>query len=238
MRGCLFVVALGAVVAALVVIVGLPAIAAGALTAGVTAAGLHAADTTVTVSSDPPTDLVALRADRVRVRATHATFRGLEIGALDVTLRGVAIMNRTAAGTDGRLTDVVVPNVGARSLTLDSITLSGGGDVVTAATTISASEARTLVADAAEAGLGARPTSVTLRAPDQVTVAMGVTVHARLSVTAAGDLVARVSDGPVAGLEVTLLRGGEDLPVRLTSVTVTEAGDLTLAGELTVGLLG
>jgi hypothetical protein len=47
-----------------------------------------------------------------------------------------------------------------------------------------------------------------------------------------------VSDGPAAGREITLLQGGEDLPIRLTSVTVTAGGDLRLAGELAVGLLG
>ena len=66
-----------AVAIAVVVTVGLPAVAAGVLTAGVTAAGLQADDTTVTVESDPPTDLLGLHADRVRVRATDATFRGL-----------------------------------------------------------------------------------------------------------------------------------------------------------------
>lgn len=237
MRGCLFVIALGAVVIAFMVVVGLPAVAAGVLSAGVTAAGLQAADTTVTVSSDPPTDLVGLHADRVRIRATHATFRGLEIGALDVTLRDVAIVDRTAAEVDGRLADVVVANVGGRSLTLASIALSGGGDAVTAATTIPATEAATLVADAVEGDLGTRPSSVSLQAPDQATVTLSVAVHARLSVTA-GDLVARVTDGPAAGREVTLLRGGEDLPIRLTGVAVTASGDLRLSGELSVGLLG
>jgi hypothetical protein len=238
MRGCLFVVGMGALVIALVVVVGLPALAAGVLTAGVGAAGLHADDTTVTVSSDPPTDLLLLHADRVRVRATHATFRGLEIGALDVTLGDVALVDRTAASVDGRLSGVVVPNVGARSLDLPEITLSGGGDAVDAATSITATAADTLVADAIEAGLGQRPTSVTLASPDLVTVRLGITVHARLVVTAAGDLVARVADGPAAGQDVTLLRGGEDLPIRLTGADVTAGGDLHLAGRLTVGLLG
>ena len=57
------------------------------VTAAVTAAGLQADDTTVTVSSDPPTDLIGLHADRVRVRATDATFRDLAIGELDLVLR-------------------------------------------------------------------------------------------------------------------------------------------------------
>ena len=179
MRGCLFVLALGAVVAALVVVVGLPAFAAGMLTAGVGAAGLHAADTTVTVSSDPPTDLLLLHADRVRVRATNATFRGLEIGSLDVTLQDVALVDRTAAAVDGRLSGVVVPDVGARALALPEITLSGGGDTIDAGTTIGATAAGVLIADAVETDVGLRPSVVTLSAPDAVTVKLDVTVHAR-----------------------------------------------------------
>lgn len=238
MRGCLFVLVLGLVVAAFVVIVGLPAVAAGALTAGVSAAGLQAGDTTVTVASDPPTDLVGLRADRVRVRATNATFRGIEIGALDVTLLDVAMLDRTAGAVDGRLEDVVVPNVGAHPLTLGSIALSGVGDAVVATTTIPANEATKLIADAVESKLGTRPTSVTLASPDRLTVRLGAAVSGRLAVTATGDLVAHVLDGPAAGDEIVLLRGSEDLPIRLTSVTVTASGDLRLVGELAVGLLG
>jgi hypothetical protein len=237
-RGCLFVIALGLVTVAVVVVVGLPAAFAGVLTAGVTAAGLQADDTTVTVTSDPPTDLVGFHADRVRVRATDARFRGLEIGALDVTLGDVAIVDRSAGSVDGRLTDVVLANVGAREVRLGSITLSGGGEIVIAATTVEGAQVGRLIADALEADLGARPSSVTMTAPDRITVKLGVAVHGRLSVTGAGDLIVTVSDGPAAGRDVTLLQGGEDLPIRLTSVTVTAGGDLRLAGELAVSLLG
>ena len=238
MRGCLFIVALAIVAIVLVIVVGLPAFAAGMLTAGVSAAGLQAADTTVTVSSDPPTDLVGLHADRVRVRATDATFRGLRIGALDVTLGDVALVERTAARVDGRLQDVVAPNVGGRPLSVASIVLSGGGQAVHAATTIPSAEAESLIADGIESALGAHPDDVTLSAPDRVTVTLGpATVHGRL-VVSGGNLVAHVLDGPAAGQDVVLLRGGEDLPIRLTSVTVTAAGDLRLVGDLAVGILG
>jgi hypothetical protein len=238
MRGCLFTLLIGAVAIALLVTIGLPAVAAGLLTGAVTAAGLQADDTTVTVSSDPPTDLLALHADRVRVRATHATFRGYPIGALDVTLTDVDLPARTAAGVTGRLSDVTLPNVDAREVTLASITLAGGGDAISATTTVPSADVTSLVADRIEHELGVRPSSVALTAPDRLQVVeAGLTIHGRFVVTATGDLVLRVLDGPAADQELVLLVGGEDLPIHLSMVRVVDAG-LRLGGDLTVGLLG
>jgi hypothetical protein len=236
-RGCLFTVALAAVVMALIVVVGLPAVAAGLLTAGVRAGGLQASDTVVTVTADPPWDLLELRATRVRVRATHATFRGLQIGALDVTLLDVSVLGRTAGAVGGRLTGVTVPDVAGQPLALGAIDLGGGGGRVTASTTIAAGDARALVAAeiAAVTGVDVPATAVRLAAPDKVVVKDGLTVTARLSVDAAGNVVATAPDIPA----VTLLRAGEDVPITFTSVRVVDAaGDLALAGTLSVGLLG
>ena len=238
MRGCLFTLLLGAIVLVFGIYVGLPAAASAVLTAGITAAGLQADDTTVTVTSVPPTDLLGLRADRVRVQATHATFQGLGIGSLDVVLGDVAIADRTAGKVDGELADVTVPDVGGRPLALTAITLSGGGEKVSASTTIGGVEAEALLADAIEAQLGVRPTAVTLSAPDRVAVRVGVVVHARLAVSRAGDLEAEILDGPEAGRVLTLLGAGGNLPIHLTTVRVTDAGDLRLSGDLDIGLIG
>lgn len=239
MRGCLFILVAAAVAVALIVVVGLPAVAAGMVTAGVSAAGLQSDDTMVTVTSDPPTDLVGLHADRVRIRASDATFRGLTIGRLDVTLRDVGLVDRTAGSVEGELDAVVVPDVGAGNLVLDAIRISGGGDAVIATTTLSATQARTLISDGAAAQLGVRPSSVRLAAPDRLTVTVGgVSMDGRVEVGAQGDLVTRILSGPAKGQVVTLLRADSGLPIHLTSVTVTDAGALRLAGKLTFSLLG
>jgi hypothetical protein len=237
-RGCLLILLLGAIVLGFGVYVGLPAAASAIVTAGVTAAGLQAGDTTVTVGSRPPTELLGLHADRVRIEAKHATFRGLKIGSLDVELADVAILDRTAGSVDGRLEAVTVPDLGGRPLTLAEITLSGGGKHVSASTTVGGAEAEALLADAIESALGVRPSSVALSAPNRLTVRLGQTVHARLVVSAAGDLEAEILDGPEAGRTVVLLRSGGNLPIHLTSVRVTGAGDLRLTGDVAVPPLG
>ena len=86
------------------------------------------------VSSNPPTDLIGLRADTVHLTATDATFRDMEIGALDLVLGDVAILDRTAGSIDGELRDVTVEGLGGEPLTLDRIVVAGTADDVTATT--------------------------------------------------------------------------------------------------------
>lgn len=237
MRGCLFTLGLGAVVLALVVVVGLPALASAVLTGGVTAAGLHADDTRVDVMASPPTNLIGLRADRVRIRATDATFRGLAIGELDLVLDDVDLAARTAAAVDGRLAGVDVPDVGGAPLRLELVRLAGGGDAVTATTTVARAAAERLFVGAVERGTGVRPDAVSLATPDRVIVVLGpATAEGRFVVTAGGDLVIRITAGPGAGDEIPIVRGGIDLPWRLTGASVDAAG-LQLLGVLTVGVL-
>ncbi len=231
--------AAGLVALALLVTVGLPPIAAGVLTGAVTAAGLQADDTTVTVASNPPTDLLTLHADVVEITASDATFRGVRIGSLDITLHGVDLPGRTADEVDGRLSDVSLDNGTTGAIGLSRVRLSGGGEAITASSSVPAADARTLVADAVETATGSRPSSVTLTAPDQVRVRLGgLTVHGRLSVTRSGDLVVDIEDGPSAGDRLTVLGADSQQLIHLTGVTVTGSGALRLTGTLEVGLLG
>ncbi len=237
MRSCLFISLLGAIVVAFVIAVGLPALAAGIITGGLGAAGLAADDTTVTVSSDPPTDLLGLHADRVRVSATDATFRGMAIGLLELTLGDVQVLERTAESVQGRLTDVEVSVPGGGPIAIPTIGIEGGGDTVTMSSVIPRAAVKRLIADATEARTGSRPTSVVLTVPDGVAVKVaGVTASGRL-VVRDGDLVL-VGDGTSAGTDSVILRGGEDLPVELTSVWITGSGGLRMTGDLSVGILG
>lgn len=238
MRGCLFTLLLGAIVIGVIVVIGLPAIAAGVLTGAVSAAGLVADDTTVTVSSDPPTDLLGLRADTVRVIASDASFRGLEMGSLDLVLGDVSLLERSAGAVDGELTDVTI-RAGSGAVRLDRITIGGTTEAITAAAVVPNAEAEALIADAVEAQTGSRPTAVTLTSPDGLSVTVrGQTLKGRFVINGRGDLVVRGTSGAIKDTEVALIRGGDDLPIELTSVRVTQNGGLRLTGDLVIGILG
>jgi hypothetical protein len=239
LRGCLFTLLLGAITIGLFIVLGLPAIAAGVLTAGVTTAGLQAGDTTVTVSSDPPTDLLGLHADRVHLTASDAMFRGLRIGSVDVTLAGMSLVDRMADAVDGRLRDVVLPDVGGTPLEIATVRLGGGGDEVTVSASVPGTRVEGLIADAVERELGTRPSAVSLSSPDRLTVSFGAKapVEARFLVTPAGDLVARITSGAAKGREAVVI-AADGLPFRLTDVAVTGSGDVQLDGGLSIGLFG
>ena len=239
MRGCLFTLVLAAILLALLVTIGLPAVAAGVLTGAITAAGLQSDDTTVTVRSDPPTDLIGLHADRVRVLADNATFRGMAIDHLDLALQDVAIVDRTVGGVDGTLTGVTVPLDDGTKIRLDEITVAGEGTDLSATTVVPKAQVQSLISDAIERQAGIRPTAVVLTAPDRLTVktGLGVDVAGRFVVTSGGDLVVR-AEGPLAGTDVVLLKGGQDLPLSLTGARVTPDGGLRLTGKLAISLLG
>jgi hypothetical protein len=140
---------------------------------------------------------------------------------------------------DGQLTDATVTAASGQRITLERITLLGGPDGITTTTVIPNGQAEKLIADAIEAQSGTRPTSVTLRAPDRVSFSLGGTkVAGRFGVTPDGDLVVRGDAGLTQGREVVLVRGGDDLPIELTSVKVTGSGGLRLTGDLAIGILG
>jgi hypothetical protein len=128
---------------------------------------------------------------------------------------------------------------GGARITIDRITLLGGPDGITTTTIIPNGEVKALIADAIEARTGSRPTSVSLRAPDRVSLTLGDTrVAGQFAVTPDGDLVVRGDEGLAEGREVMLVRGGNDLPIELTSVKVTASGGLRLTGDLAVGVPG
>ena len=112
---------------------------------------------------------------------------------------------------------VVVPDVGGRALTLGTIGIAGSGDD------------RHGHGDHPRRGGGGddrRPRSRTPSAPARPTSGsrhptgsrsqLVIAVKGRFVVSDAGDLLVRITNGPAAGQTITVLRGGEDIPLRLT----------------------
>jgi hypothetical protein len=211
----------------------LPAIASGAVDRGLGLAGFDGRDRRVTIGASPPLELVALHADSVRVQATDASYRGLRIGTVDVTLHDVALLDRTAGSINGTLTTVQFTTADGTPITVASIGLSGSGTAVDATIALSAAQVRTIAAAALERSVGATPTKITLVAPDRATVVVGGrSASGRLIVDAGGGLVFQPADGsgPLAG-PIDLIRPGPDVPLRLRSISVGPSG-ATIGGSL------
>src|SRR4029077_16297804 len=83
-----------------VVLVGasllLPAAASALVTGAVGLAGFNGSNEQVTVTTNSPLELIGLHADRIRLRATKASFHEVRMASVDVTLDDGAFVDRTA----------------------------------------------------------------------------------------------------------------------------------------------
>lgn len=239
MRGCLLSIFL---LPALLLAVGwflLPTLAGGIVTAGLGFAGFAGSDQTVTVTADPPVELVGFHADRIRIRATNASFHELRADAIDVTLGDVALLDRRAGSVKGTLTGVRFTPATGPTVAITSVALAGSGSRMNATLTLSTADLRALASAAVRENAGAAPSKVTFGAPDRVTLVVeGRTVAGRLVVDEDGGLVFRPTksvpgfDGPV-----DLIRPGPGVPFRLRTVAVTSTG-ATIAGTVDPSVFG
>lgn len=241
MRGFLFILVLAAGIIAIVALVGLRPVAAGVVHAGVVASGLRSDDLQVSVAADPPTELLGLYADGVRIRATDATWRDARIGRIDIQLDDVALGTRTAQRVDGRLEDV-------RFVRDDTDGTDGGqhgalaiglvlvnGDPAGRVEAMARMDATTMEAHIAariRERAGVDPGEVVLVAPDRLSIELsGLRFGGRL-VAADGALVLRLDTDLVA--DIVLVEADEQ-PIRFTAVrvvgrTLELVGDLDIAG--------
>ena len=206
--------------------------AAGVIVADrLTAAGFRGTGTRVMVEADPPLALAALHADRVHVTSTDAQFQGLVIGALDVTLSDVNLLDRTASAVAGTLTELRLESGTGTSWSVSSAEISGSSADARITLRLSAADARLMAAGAVEGKLGSRPTSLTLTAPDRIQfVVRGTAVGGRLVADDEGRLVFQPG-GAASSLvgPILLLTPGPDVPLRATSVRVAPDGIVLVA---------
>jgi hypothetical protein len=237
MRGCLSVLVLAVVfVAAGTWFAGPPAAGFLMETALVTA-GLECDDLEVTVETEPRWELVGGRADRVRIVATDARYRGLRVDRVAVDLRDVGLIDRRAGEVDGVLTGVVLADGPAAGLPIPTIRLTGGQGRVQATVEADAIAAAQLFERRIRDASGRDVSGAAIQAPDRLSfTTSGVVLSGRLAVVG-GALILR-PDGPGAAAlgEVVLVEAGV-LPITLRSVVVA-GGRLELEGVLAADLLG
>jgi hypothetical protein len=215
-----------------------PAVAAGLVSAGLGTAGFESADKKVSVIADPPIELLTLRADKVRLEATGATFAGLTIGSVDLTLGGVGLMGRQADSVDGTLTAVKVPTELGSTANLTSVGLSGPSSDLRAIVTLSLKDVQALASAAVEGQLGPTRTKVTITAPDKVTVsASGLNVRGRLVVDKGGGLVLVTTSPAGFSGPIDIFRPGPTQPLRLTGITLRSDG-ATLTATVDASFFG
>ena len=233
MRGCLFVLLLGAMVIAGGAWFGSPVLASAVISSALDGAGFSAATRTVNATADPPLKLLTGRADRVEIDATDVDFRTFHAGALDLVLTDVDVIGRTAGGISGTIDDAAMRTTEGLAAEAD-VTVDGGGRDADATITVDAATVRRVVTDAFQREFGIDVTDVVLVEPDILRVSAGPTsVEGRLEVDATG----AISLGTPLG-SAAILAFDPTFPLRLESLRVDD-GNLEVDGVLdATALLG
>jgi hypothetical protein len=227
-RGCLSILILAAIFLVAGAWFAGPPVAGALVTTGLAAAGLQSDDMTVDVEADPPLRLALGQADRVSVDATDVEWDGLHADTLELVLRGVDFLARSAANVNGRLTGVELPDVDPAGSTA-AIDIGGAGDDATATITIDGPTFEAMAIEAFDEKLGIRPSSVALSEPNVLRVTAGpINASSAMTVASDGSLGVATPLGTVTVLDADASR-----PFELTSVAV-EGGSLVITASFDV----
>ncbi|MEO8230134.1 MAG: hypothetical protein ABI628_10285 [Chloroflexota bacterium] len=229
MRGCLvtlvFLLAIGVAATWFV----LPPLIGTATQGALAATGFVADSTTVTVSADPPPELLTLKADSIRIQATNLTYRGLSATSADLTLHDVAFAERTFETVAGTLKGVRYQPDSGPELVAPLVRLTGPVNRIQATVTMPAADAETLAIAAVESGTGITPRSVVLSGKDRIQVDVnGLVVAARLAIGDDGALTLEPPTGNPMG-SIALVTPGPDAPFRVESFSVVDGGLVIVA---------
>jgi hypothetical protein len=224
MRGCLTVLVLGAALVLVVAWFGGPTLAGVLIERSLASAGYSAAETSVTVSSDPPLEILAGHADRVTIHGTRATLRDLTAAELRLTITNVDLVGGRFSRVDGQLTDVLIESGDGSSLRARSLGVRGPANAAAATLRIDEAVVAALLADAIKRETGLVVSGVSLSAPNRIRFSAGVTIQGRFDVAPDGSVVIAATSG---GPQFTVFDPREDL--RLTAVAVA-GSDLVLTG--------
>jgi hypothetical protein len=224
MRGCLSVLIIAAGVVLAGAWFGGPTLAGVLVERSLDNVGFVAAERSVTVSSDPPLEILAGHADRVTIRATRATVRDLTANRLLLTLTNVDLVAGQFSGVDGQLDDVLIPSVDGSSVDAGTVTVRGRAGAATTTVRIDAAVVEALLGRAIRRETGLSVAGLSLTAPDRIRFTAGLTISGQLAVGPDGSLVIAATSGDT---RFTVFKPNADL--RLTSVAVSGT-ELVLTG--------
>lgn len=237
LRGCLTTLVLGAIVLALLGWFALPPAAAWAVGAALTASGFQGTGTQVTVSASPPFELLTGHADTVRIQSRNVNFQGLRADAMAVTATTVDLFGRAATAIHGTFTGVTFAGAGSIDLTAPGMTVAGSSAATTATVVLDPAPVEHAISAAIVTATGVAPTSVTLAAPDTVTVTVaGHKLSGTLVPTPDGGIgVKPISSGLPAIEVLTPDPGGhfrvQGIVVGAQGVTITASVTLVPSGS-------
>jgi hypothetical protein len=230
-RGCLFVLIVGAALLVGIVWFGGPPIAGSVITASLASSGFTAERLDVEVDADPPLTLAVGRADRVRITAADVRWNGLVAQSMALDLGQVDLVGRTATTVDGTFGGVAVAGPGGVPVAA-VIDIHGPASGAETSITVDGSAAATAARAAVEADFGIHPTSVELRAPNIIRIlALGQTIDGRLELAPDGAIVAVGSFGTVRVIEPD-----PAIPIQLTGLAVAD-GRLVVTGIFDIAAL-
>jgi hypothetical protein len=229
MRGCLFVLVIGAAGAAWF---GAPPLASTVIASTLEGSGYRATSSMITVSANPPPRLLLGHADQVTIDGRGVTWRTFRAGRLQLTLGDVDLFGRTAGTIHGTISAAELQATGATVTPTADVTLDGSGSNATATIRVPGATVDGLVRDSVAKQYGVAVTATSLVAPDtlQITTS-GTTIRGRLAIDSAGALVLVTSLG-----SANLFRFDPSFPIQLSGVRVSGA-DLELTGTLDAAAL-
>jgi hypothetical protein len=228
MRGCLSVLVLAAAFVLGLAWFGAPALAGSIIERSLAAAGFVGVDTSVTVTSEPPLELLTGHADRVVIKARNATLRDMRAASLSLTLSNVELVDRTFARVDGILDDVSIDASDGTVLRASSLGVRGPADAATATIRLSKDVVTRLITDGIRAQAGIRVGGITLSPPDRIRFTAGLSIDGRFDVGSDGSLGVVTSGG---GSRFTLFQPPPQL--RLQSVSIVDS-DVVLVGTISL----
>ena len=232
MRGCLFVLVIGAAIVAGAAWFGAPPLASTVIASILEGSGYHATSSTITVAANPPPRLLIGHADRVTIDGRGVTWRTFRASRIQLTLGDVDLFGRTAGTIHGTITGAELQATGATDAATADVTLDGSGSNAKATIRVPGATVDGLVRSGVAKQYGVAVTATSLIAPDtlQITTS-GTTIRGRLAIDAGGALVLVTSLG-----SADLFRFDPSFPIRLTGVRISGA-DLELTGTLDAAAL-